>query len=101
MPWSTSDRKERLPKDWARIRLRILRRDGYRCRHQQVPGAPRCGRPANQVDHIIPGDDHRDANLQALCAWHHARKSSREGVEARAPRPTRARPPEPHPGALP
>jgi len=64
MGWQGSDRKGRLPADWRRIRLVVLRRDRWTCR--------RCGRPANQVDHIVPGDDHRPANLQALCKSCHA-----------------------------
>ncbi len=96
MGWETSDRKAELPRGWATIRTRILRRDGYRCQAKLTTGKL-CGASANQVDHIIPGLDHSDANLRALCRWHHDRKSAREGVAARAPRPTKARPPESHP----
>lgn len=101
MAWSQgpSDRAARLPADWQRIRLRVLRRDRYRCRAKMSNGFE-CGEPANQVDHIIPGDDHDEANLQALCRWHHARKSSEEGAAARQPRASRTRRPERHPGAL-
>ncbi|WP_201724380.1 hypothetical protein [Streptomyces antimycoticus] len=51
------------------------------------------------VDHIIPGNDHRPENLQALREQHHAIKSSHEGNTARwAVR--RQRPPKRHPGLL-
>ena len=99
MAWENSNRKARLPGDWSTRRVRVLRRDGYRCQAVDSTGS-KCGAPANQVDHIEPGDDHDYANLQALCRWHHGRKSAREGVAARRPRPRQAREPEPHPGLL-
>jgi 5-methylcytosine-specific restriction endonuclease McrA len=101
MAWETSNRKARLPANWSLIRLRILRRDGYRCQAANRDGrAGKCLAPANQVDHIIAGDDHDSINLQALCAWHHARKSSNEGIEARKANggyPSQWRAPEAHP----
>ncbi|KOX33407.1 HNH endonuclease [Saccharothrix sp. NRRL B-16348] len=69
--------------DWVRIRARILKRDGYRCTHLDESGV-RCAEPASDVDHVLRGDDHRDANLTSLCGWHHRQKSSREGAAARA-----------------
>jgi 5-methylcytosine-specific restriction protein A len=99
MAWDTSDRKSRLPSDWSTRRVRVLRRDSYRCQARDSLGHL-CGEPANQVDHKNPGDDHDLDNLQALCRWHHARKSSAEGAAARRPRPTMRRDPEPHPGML-
>lgn len=100
MGWETSDRRSRLPANWSTLRVRVLRRDGYRCQARDSLGA-QCGAPANQADHVRPGDDHSLENLQSLCRWHHARKSSAEGAAARPPRPTQARPPEAHPGMLP
>lgn len=94
--WAGSDRRERLPPDWRSITMRILARDNHQCRAPMSNGTP-CGAPANQVDHIVAGDDHSDGNLQALCRWHHARKSSGEGNAARF-RPTNRRPAERHPG---
>jgi 5-methylcytosine-specific restriction protein A len=99
MPWDTSDRKARLPADWAKRRVRTLRRDGYRCQARDSLGIM-CEAPANQVDHIIPSGSDEDDNLQSLCRWHHDRKSSAEGHAARRPRPRRARDPEPHPGTI-
>jgi 5-methylcytosine-specific restriction protein A len=74
--WATSTRTERLPKDWAKRRLRILKRDNWTCYI--------CGRPgADQVDHIQRGDNHDDTNLAAIhkdpC---HRLKTDREGKEA-------------------
>jgi 5-methylcytosine-specific restriction endonuclease McrA len=98
--WQGSTRRDRLPKNWPAIRARILKRDGYACQHQHDDGI-RCGAPANQVDHIINGDDHSDSNLQALCEPHHKAKSAREGSRAaHARRIPRNRPPEKHPGLL-
>lgn len=97
MPWDSSDRRSRLPADWAIQRLRVLRRDGYRCQARDSTGRL-CAAPANQADHIERGDDHSLDNLQALCQWHHARKSSHEGNAARRPRARQRRDPEPHPG---
>jgi 5-methylcytosine-specific restriction protein A len=74
-PWTGSDRRKRLPKNWERIRRYILHRDNHTCRH--------CGHPANQVDHITPGDNHNPDNLQALCGPCHNRKTSTEATEAR------------------
>lgn len=100
MAWEGSDRASRLPSDWATRRLRVLRRDGYRCqwREDDVPGI--CGERGSDVDHINPGDDHSPENLQTLCRWHHARKSAAEGNAARKPTASRYRKPEGHPGAL-
>jgi len=49
------------------------------------------------VDHIKPGNDHSNANLRAMCYWHHRRKSSTEGNQART-RLTQRRRAERHPG---
>jgi 5-methylcytosine-specific restriction enzyme A len=96
MAWDDSTRSARLPANWPAIRARVLRRDRGICHV--------CGRPgADQVDHLVAGDDHSDANLAAIhdrpC---HRRKSSAEGNDARARQRAQARrPPEPHPGARP
>lgn len=102
MAWQkgTSDRAQRLPSNWQALRLRVLRRDRYSCQARMQSTGSRCGERANQVDHIVPGDDHSLDNLQALCEWHHSRKSSAEGAAARRPRPSRYLPRESHPGLL-
>lgn len=96
MPWDTSDRKAELPPDWQARRIRVLRRDGYKCQARDSRGV-KCGAPANQCDHIVHGNNHDEDNLQALCRWHHARKSSAEGNAARRPRASRNRQSEKHP----
>lgn len=101
--WAGSDRRSRLPANWASIRSRVLRRDGSQCTAVSHDGV-RCAEPATDVDHIVAGDDHREANLRSLCGWHHQRKSSAEGAAALA-RKRRAndrkfRRTEDHPGLL-
>jgi 5-methylcytosine-specific restriction enzyme A len=94
--WQGSDRGERLPPEWRpTIRPRILARDRHRCQ-LRYDG---CLGKATQVDHKIAGDDHSDANLQAVCEECHSQKSAREGVDARARITSqRRRPAARHPG---
>lgn len=95
MPWSSSDRRSRLPPDWPRRRARILRRDGYRCQ-LRYDG---CRGIATEVDHIDQDDNHADDKLQAVCAPCHAVKTQREAADARAAiRDRGRRAPEAHPG---
>lgn len=101
--WQTSDRRSRLPVDWEQRRQLVLARDGHRC--QWVHDGRKCGWKATDVDHRRPGDDDSTDNLQALCGYHHKRKSSSEGARAgwdkrAAIRERFARQPEPHPGSL-
>lgn len=100
MPWDDHKRRNELPKNWPHIRMLALRRDGFACRWVMSDDVSRCGAKATHVDHIIRGEDHSQANLQSLCEYHHNRKSAREGVEARKPRPSRRREREAHPGLL-
>lgn len=96
MAWDGSTRRARLPKDWSRIRRRIIRRDKA-CVWPMSDGSL-CGAQGTDVDHIVPGDDHRDENLQLLCTWHHRRKSAREGGTAAASTRVRTERPKPtHP----
>lgn len=68
---------------WARLRLQVLRRDGYRC---QAPGCGRAG--ALEVDHRLPlaagGAMWDTSNLQSLCRSCHIAKTAVEN--GRAPR---------------
>ncbi|GAA0945991.1 hypothetical protein GCM10009550_20190 [Actinocorallia libanotica] len=80
--WKGSDRRSRLPDNWSQLRRRVLKRDGHRCTARDAYGV-RCDEAATDVDHVRPGDDHREANLTSLCEWHHRAKSSREGGAAR------------------
>jgi 5-methylcytosine-specific restriction protein A len=98
MAWDSSDRRSRLPGDWARRRLRVLRRDHYQCQARDAAGL-RCLEPAREVDHIIAGDNHDLSNLQAICSVCHKRKTQREAQAARSAK-GRRRPPSRHPGAL-
>lgn len=79
--WTSSTRRDRLPADWDKTRKRILRRDKGACQVVMDDGKV-CGDIANEVDHIKAGDDHSDQNLQAICRWHHKKKSSSEGNAA-------------------
>lgn len=64
-----------------------------------VSDGARCSRPGKECDHVVPNDDHRLSNLRWLCWPHHRKKSSREGVVAKAERAQkRLRPAEEHPG---
>jgi 5-methylcytosine-specific restriction endonuclease McrA len=90
--WKGSNRKSRLPADWDRLRVPVLKRCGYRC--EWVEDGVRCFNKATDVDHIIPGDDHREANLQGLCGPHHLTKTARETNAARAEIKKLARLPE-------
>ena len=80
-----------LPRDWKRIRAKVLRRDGGLC---QWPG---CTEPATDVDHMGDPNDHRLEMLQSLCGWHHRRKTATEAGRSYRP-PSSKRPPEKHPG---
>ncbi|MFE3657265.1 HNH endonuclease [Streptomyces sp. NPDC059165] len=98
--WVDSNRRAELPADWyTTIRPHILQRDEHRCRWRESGRA--CGRPANQVDHIGDRHDHRPENLQALCEWHHDRKTSRQGnLSPNRAKITEARTRERHPGLM-
>lgn len=81
--WANSDRKSRLPADWPLLRRVVIERAGGRCEVIKRNGR-RCWDDGVDVDHKVAGDDHSLANLQLICIWHHKRKSSREGNEAKA-----------------
>jgi len=98
MAWDSSDRRSRLPSDWARRRLRVLRRDGYRCQVRDAAGL-KCLERGNEVDHIVAGDDHDYANLQTICRDHHEAKTLAE-AKAAIQAKSRRRPAPRHPGSL-
>jgi 5-methylcytosine-specific restriction enzyme A len=86
-----------LPRDWARTRRRILRRDHGICYV--------CGKPgANQVDHIRPASQdgsEDDINLAAIHQYPcHAAKTAREANAVNPMARSRKREPEKHPGDL-
>lgn len=103
MPWSTSNRAQRLPRDWPKRREATKRRAGGRCEgidlertgtRAHVSG---CNGIGTDCDHDVRGDDHRLTNLRWLSAECHKAKTQ---AEAYAAKPQRRRPPEPHPGRL-
>jgi hypothetical protein len=98
MAFEHSTRRKRLPKNWPTIRANVLRRCRRRCEHIDDETGERCTALATEVDHREAGDDHSYANLQGLCSWHHARKTSAEGHRAQGPKAKLRRPSEPHPG---
>ena len=81
--WKGSKRKSELPSNWPKIRAKVLRHANYKC-EQRLDDGSKCNEHANQCDHIRRGNDHSMRNLQALCEYHHAKKSSAEGAAALA-----------------
>lgn len=80
--WQNSNRAARLPPNWDTIRAAVLRDASYRCETLMRNGT-RCHDRATEVDHIIAGDNHDRSNLQAICTWHHRRKTAAEANAAR------------------
>lgn len=86
MAWESSNRRERLPANWHKLRGRVIRRAGGRCQAVLMDTGQRCGETGRDVDHITPGDNHSLNNLQLLCRWHHTRKTQAEAAQAQGPR---------------
>lgn len=64
---------------WRKLRVKVLERDDYLCRHCLSEGRAVAG---NQVDHITPksrGGSDDMTNLQTLCSAHHNKKTAIEG----------------------
>lgn len=97
MAWEGSDRRSRLPANWAALVKEVWRRDDGRCTWR-LPSGIRCPRPGADVDHRNNDDDHRISNLQLLCRAHHDRKTQREARFGRARKGVKKRPEERHPG---
>lgn len=98
--WAGSNRRRRLPANWAAIRQQVIERDGGQCTATLDDGT-RCTNRGSEVDHIrAMTDDHTLAALQLLCRWHHYRKSSREGNMSNRVRVRERRDAEPHPGIV-
>ena len=91
MAWESSNRRARLPRDWAKRRELVKQRANGKCEAKQHE--PECDGYGTDCDHIRQGDDHSLANLQWLSGPCHKAKTI-------ADRPTRRRPPEQHPGRL-
>jgi 5-methylcytosine-specific restriction protein A len=99
--WAGSDRRERLPDNWLQLRQAVFARDGWQC-VMRTPSGQRCPQPAQECDHINPGDDHSMSNLRSLCKPHHASITGAQGgsrvhKRARMAHPLKRRP-ERHPG---
>lgn len=97
--WVGSDRRSRLPNNWAELVTIIKARAGGQCEQIKADGQ-RCTNQGTDVDHINRGDDHSLDNLQLLCHWpHHARKTASEGNQARNAVYAKTKRPQPkHPG---
>lgn len=115
MPWTTSNRRQRLPTNWNKLRKQVLAKANYKCAgldpvvtpppssmEGQRGGRrwhhPACDMRATDIDHINAGDDHKPSNLQALSHACHTAKTTHENAAAKArirATATRERPPHP------
>lgn len=85
MTWGEEKGRE-LPANWeSEIVPAVKARDGGRCRWV-LPTKGRCPRPGTEVDHIGPNHVHKLSNLRLLCAFHHGKRTSKQGLAARAER---------------
>lgn len=97
--WYGSDRRDRLPRDWASIRAMVRERAHNHC--QARVHSALCDGIGDDCDHIMPGDDHSLANLQWLNHNCHKLKTSRESAERNARRARqRKHPVEKNPGSF-
>lgn len=66
------------PRGWARLRILVLVRDGYRC---QIEGCPTPDVPADSINHRTPRKvriDHSLGNLEAAHTSCNSRIGARE-----------------------
>lgn len=85
MAWgSKSGRTVPLPAKWKFIRANVLKRDNYQCVWVREDTGLLCLEKATDVDHIDGADNHKHANLQSLCGWHHNQKTAQQGGQANA-----------------
>ena len=97
MPWSTSDRRSRLPANWPQLCRQVKTRANGRCQAEKHD--PRCDGIGTDNDHIIPGDDHRIENMQWLSGPCHRAKTAHESAARNQHTAAlKRRPSEPHPG---
>lgn len=94
--WYNSNRRQRLPKDWASRVARVKERAAGVC-EANLPSGKRCGRQGRDVDHKIRNDNHDLSNLQLLCGFHHDLKTQGEARAARQRFMPKRRPVEGHP----
>ncbi len=99
MAWATSNRRQRLPPNWAAIRAKVKARANGRC--EADIHHPDCNGHGTDADHITPGDNHAMWNLQWLSEPCHRAKTAREAAARNRTRAAmRKRKPEPHPGGI-
>lgn len=98
--WRTSTRASRLPANWnTELVPETFAVYGDTCHWCGLSGA-------NEVDHVIPGDDHSLANRRPIHGrgtpqnCHQAKSSSEGGRAAQAKQPRRTREKERHPGLV-
>lgn len=77
------------------IRANVLRRDNYQCQWVREDTGLLCLARATDVDHKDDPNDHRHANLQSLCGYHHRTKTAGQGGQANA---AKYKKPKSHPG---
>jgi 5-methylcytosine-specific restriction protein A len=80
--WQGSTRHATLPPNWAALCMQVMERDRRLCQHVRADTGRICGLYATDTDHIGDPNDHRLANLRALCPWHHLRRSGAQGGKA-------------------
>lgn len=97
MTWGDEKGRD-LPPNWeTEIVPAIKERDKNRCRWI-LPSGKRCPRKGTDVDHAGDPDDHRLHKLRLLCSFHHNKRTSMQGRQARAARKAKKfRPGEEHP----
>jgi 5-methylcytosine-specific restriction protein A len=93
MSWNTSDRRARLPRNWAKLREQVKRRAGGLCQAKQHE--PDCSGAGNECDHVINNDDHSLTNLQWLSGPCHRARTLQQATEARARRSRKRPTPQP------
>lgn len=97
MSWYTSDRRTRLPEEWARVRAMVRDRAHNHC--QAEIHSVLCNGIGTDCDHIVPGDDNRLENLQWLNTHCHRMKTAKETAERnRRRKQQRKHPKEKNPG---
>jgi 5-methylcytosine-specific restriction endonuclease McrA len=97
MAWATSDRRTRLPSNWAAIRRQVKARANGLCEAGTHVAA--CNGTGTDADHIVAGDNHHLDNLQWLSsACHTAKTAAETAARNTAQAALKLRPTEPHPG---
>ena len=102
MAWHTSNRRKRLPANWAALRRTVLARDGFRC--QWRLGERQCGAEATEVHHLNEAgrnfgvEDNQPEALVSLCTEHHQIATQTYAREQRLAKAAKMAPK--HPGVL-